>query len=275
MLTLLPPQVRRLVPPVVVRNVDFLDVCAGRARPTKWAIMMGLSSIASDSEYGPHMDITTDEGLALLVTCVCRTARGGLMLMGPKCSSWVWVCRFSSQRSVENPLGDATRDFVRQGNCLNACCSLVCRIAWALGVSWVIEQPSSSLFFATPLMQAVVADCQARRIAFPMSNFGHPACKQTVLVGTASWLPTFCGGVAGLEPAVEAPAVRRAPKSKAKAALVRPAPKAKAKVGLVRRLGVQSGQQRVRGIPELSASQVYPARFALAIVRAHWPERVP
>ena len=270
MLDILPPQVRLLVPPVVVRNIDFLDVCAGRARPTKWAMMMGLTSAALDVESGPHMDITTDEGLALLVTCVCRVVHGGLVLIGPQCSSWVWMSRFSSKRSPENPLGAASREKVRKGNCLNARCSLVCGIASSLGVPWVIEQPSSSLFFATPQMQALVGICEARRIVFPMSHFGHPTCKRTVLVGTASWLPTFYGGDAGLEPAMG-----RTPKARTKAALVRRAPKAKAKVRLVRRLGVQNGQQRVRGTPELSASQVYPARFALAVVRAHWPERVP
>ena len=251
----LPPAVRAMIPPIVVRNFRFLDVCAGRARITKWAMLHGMLGAAVDSNYGDHMDICSDIGFALLVTCLLRVVVGGLMFLGPRCSSWVWMSRFVSRRSRRKPLGNKRRPFVAEGNKLNVRCGLACAIASMIQVDWVIEQPASSLFFDTPLMKGVIKFNAARKITFPLSEYGHPALKMTMLVGTAAWLSTF------------APRKRLCPKAKAKTKA-----KAKAKVSLVRRLA----GQRVRGEPAaLKGSQVYPARFALAVVAAHWPHESP
>ena len=49
---------------VVVRNFAFLDICAGKARITKWAQAAGLTGIAIDQEYAEHMNINSAEGFA-------------------------------------------------------------------------------------------------------------------------------------------------------------------------------------------------------------------
>ena len=133
-------------PLVVVRNFDFVDICAGKARITKWALTAGLTGAALDREYGEHTDLNTDIGLALAIVCVLRMVQGGLVFLACKCSSWVWMSRSSTQRSQDNPLGNQSAPSVIEGNMLNLHCSLLCCIAHRCLSKWVVEQPESSLF---------------------------------------------------------------------------------------------------------------------------------
>ena len=47
----------------------------------------GLVGVAIDSEYAAHMDINTDEGLALTMLCLLRLVQGGLVFLACNCSS--------------------------------------------------------------------------------------------------------------------------------------------------------------------------------------------
>ena len=113
-MSLLPPDVRNLLPErlVVLRNWDVFDCCAGAARIAKWAILGGLSGVALDSAYGAHMDFNMAGGMAVAFLCLVRIVVGGLLFMGPKCSSWVWVNRGTAKRSLANVWG--ARDFVSE-----------------------------------------------------------------------------------------------------------------------------------------------------------------
>ena len=79
---LLPVSVAALIPAVVVRNIHLLDVCAGKARISRWAMLHGLTAAAVDFEYDDHMDINSDIGLALLIILALRVVLGGLIFMG-------------------------------------------------------------------------------------------------------------------------------------------------------------------------------------------------
>ena len=137
---------------VVLRNLHFLDVCAGKAGITRWATLGGLQGCAYDRSYGPHMDMNTDEGLALALILLFRVQPGGLLFIAAQCSSWVWISRSRTGRTKENPEGDYSKPHVAEGNALNSRTALLCTIASAIGAFWVIEQPASSLFFATACM---------------------------------------------------------------------------------------------------------------------------
>ena len=267
---------------VVLRNWQFLDVCAGKARITKWAMTAGLFGAAIDQTYGAHMNINTNEGFALLLLCLLRVCSGGLMIIAAQCSSWVWLSRSTSGRSTENPHGDVSKQFVRDGNLLNVRCSVVCAIAHMVGVLWVIEQPASSLFFNVEAMREVIKFCKAVRVHFFMDQFGHPAKKGTVLVGTAPWLEAFGTRVGGESPPAQLPrslcsssvGCGSVPKAKRqnKARSKGPKVKAKAKALALAHRSKLNGKQQVTGQRRaLKESQVYPAKFALAVVKQHWP----
>ena len=58
----IPARIRALLgcidkPLIVIRNLNPVDICAGKARITKWALSAGQYCVAIDKEYGDHMDI--------------------------------------------------------------------------------------------------------------------------------------------------------------------------------------------------------------------------
>jgi hypothetical protein len=53
-------------------------------------------------------DLLSTRGFILALQLVRRVKRGGLIMAGPPCSSWVFMNRATSCRSWVNPLGDRT-----------------------------------------------------------------------------------------------------------------------------------------------------------------------
>ena len=194
---LIPTPIQELIgcsgnaPLVVLRNLLFLDICAGRARIARIASAAGLCGVAIDREYSVHMDLNTCAGFALAVLLLLRTQPGGLLFLAAQCSSWVWVARSHTGRSKANPRGHETKPVVAEGNSLNDRAAHLCYIASMLQVVWVIEQPASSLFFDTDRMSSVIKYCGATRVHLWLYDYGHSARKGTVFVGTAAWLPVF------------------------------------------------------------------------------------
>ena len=145
-------------PLIVNRNLDLVDLFAGKARIARWATLAGLHAIAIDKLYGEHMDILTPVGLALIVLLVLRIKVGGLLAAGPQRSSWVKVNRSATKRSKKNPLGANPIDrsqSVLDGNATNSSMALLCYLGIVLSWDWLIEQPQSSLFFETQMMKAL------------------------------------------------------------------------------------------------------------------------
>ena len=289
-MSLLPESVRKLLgcltdPLVVVRDLDLFDVCAGQARLSRWALLGGLKSIALDRDYSPIMDINTDEGLSIALAFLLRVRPGGLCFIGAQCSSWVWLSRSTTKRSIENPYGNTSFNRVAEGNLLNCRVAVLCMIAITCGVFFVIEQPASSLFFSTAEMLHVLGRCAAVFRKFKMGDYGHPAQKDTILAGTAPWLKTFGSEVDFLGKRIIPRAAATdtftgKAKDKGKAnAKGKAQAKGKAKAHPKTPLAVhwvQNGLVKVRGKREyLKASQVYPAKFAATVVKAHFPKAFP
>ena len=250
---LIPEQVREILtctgdsPLVVLRNLDLVDICAGKARITRWALWANLQAVAIDRSYSPHLDINSNTGYAIALTAVLRTKpRTGLIFMGPQCSSWVWISRGTTQRSCENPDGHDGVQSVMEGNELNLRVGLMCMIATKLGIPWIIEQPSSSLFFETDTFKSVILATNAQRVHINLGDYGHLTRKPTLLLGTVPWLQTLA----------RPPGTHAARRSKSVALVM---------------VKVEGGKRRVTGKRKfLKASQVYPVRFAGAIVKKHW-----
>ena len=287
-IAMLPGPVRRLLPSplVVIRNLWLVEACAGVARIVNWATRAGLPAVAYDVKYGQHMNCLTDDGFALLFVAICRVRAGGLFFIAPQCSSWVWLSRSSTGRSSQNPDGRTNVRCVVDGNRLNLVTSLLCMIATALGVLWIVEQPSSSLFFLTQHMRFAVEHCAATKLHTWLGGFGHPMSKPTLLVGTPPWLsglhcPKPGGGGKGKCAGQSMQCKGKSKdnhkgKSKAKAGHIIPKTKAKANSGAQARLGYVvhgEGLRKVTGDKGcIQASQVYPARFALQVVHLLKPD---
>jgi len=64
----------------------------------------GKTNIKNDlpSKNQQHTDADQDEGFALTIGLVLRIQEGGLLFLGPECSSWTWINRGTSGRKKDN-----------------------------------------------------------------------------------------------------------------------------------------------------------------------------
>ena len=254
-------------PLIVNRNLDLVDLFAGKARIARWATLAGLHAIAFDKLYGEHMNILTPVGLALIVLLVLRIKVGGLLAAGPQCSSWVWLCRKVTKRSKTNPLGAKSKQLVADGNATNSSMALLCYLGSLLSWDWLIEQPQSSLFFETQMMKAVkesianVSTCYLK-----LGSFGHATQKVTILMGTNNIVQKLKN-----EEQLKDQQAKR-PKDSKKTRKKPSKKKAKKPASLVNIRIRTNGTKAVTGkTANLQMSAIYPVQYALAICRLQWP----
>ena len=77
-------------------------------------------------------------------------------MTGIVCSSWVYICRGTSGRKRWKPLGDQSKDFVKNGNLMVSRLAVILRILHAKGVFVIVEQPASSLMIYHPRLQGLI-----------------------------------------------------------------------------------------------------------------------
>ena len=145
-------------------------------------------AIAITKAYNEKMDFATEYGFAIVFLLLLRVKPGGLLFAGIQCSSWVWMNSATFQRTPENIWGNEATKGVWNGNNLNRHMAILGKVASQIGVTWLVEQPSSSKFFSTPNMLSCIETCDAKHVHFNMSAFGHVMLKPTVIMGTASWM---------------------------------------------------------------------------------------
>lgn len=91
------------------------------------------------------MDILSPTGFAFAIKLAMQTCRGGFAWFAPVCSTWVWVSRYSTNRSAIYPMGNPGQPCVTDANVMISRVVLLVSIFLARGCWVVIEQPSSSL----------------------------------------------------------------------------------------------------------------------------------
>ena len=250
----------------VLRDIDIVDVCAGRARVTCWARHAQLQAVAIDRAYGEHLDICTEEGFAIVILLVLRIKENGLMMAAPQCSSWIWINKHIHKRKRDNVVGDTSIPTVVEGNMLNQRVALLAGICSLNGVHWMIEQPGSSQFFQTACMTSVIEKTNAKRVWTWLGAFGHPSPKPTLLYGTAPFMSALRRSNYADSEAAGLPANVGKPTAQLKAGTH--------SAKLVTVVTKDDGTRKVTGSKQaLQLSQVYPACFALEVVKLGWPEK--
>ena len=63
-----------------------------------------------------------------------RLKENSLVILAPPCSSWVFMSRSTSGRSIDNPLGDPDRKLVAQGNEIISRPRVYMSVCWNAGV---------------------------------------------------------------------------------------------------------------------------------------------
>ena len=113
------------------------------------------------------------------------------------CSSWVWICRSTTKRSIAFPLGIEPRcKAVEAGNIMVS--NMAVLLLWALAkkVSWVVEQPGTSLMFEHPRLKQVKDAMRSStdpRFQWTteticMGAHGANSSKPTMLVASSPWI---------------------------------------------------------------------------------------
>ena len=168
-----------------------------------------------DIKYGESCNLLTDAGLLWAMLLLLRIARSGYTHFGTPCRSWIVLSRSFTQRSSYLPAGprrsqctDKQWHYLQEHNRLGELSAYLIKTARALGHSFTLEQPNSSLLFDfTPMSLALDS---APIIAFSMGEFGGSSPKPLRLCGTVPWLRQLRALYLARKAKVAAPAHRLA-----------------------------------------------------------------
>ena len=174
---------------------DCVETFAGHRAVTLAMRRSGLqaSSFEVDCEkhahgHGVHCNWLSAHGFLHALTLAMSLRDGGQSTNAPVCSSWTWINRSTSQRSVGKPLGAASeRQSVAEGNEMVARLMLYVFCLAARGAWWVVEQPAQSLLEKHPRVQAWCATRLLWRVPIRMGEFGAETETPTWLYSAHWW----------------------------------------------------------------------------------------
>ena len=169
----------------------FVEFSAGSGMLTLQCLVKGLQGCGLDKCFGPWQDNRTPDGLRLWLHELAMTAQGALTWWGTECSSFSAMCKFGSQRSVENAfLGVTTTnddlDFVHRGNVQMTITSLLVLLSHLLGNACVLEQPLGSVMPLAPPLSTVLHFIGASRETTWHASFGAASAKPLQLISNSS-----------------------------------------------------------------------------------------
>ena len=116
-----------------------------------------------------------------------------LAWFGTVCSSWIWIAKESTRRSLRNPRGNMQVSSMLEDNKIVARTAVMILICYSKSVSWVLEQPARSLMTHHPAM-VWVGKCVRSLLGLPwwnfstyMGAFAGETVKPHTLYGCSPW----------------------------------------------------------------------------------------
>ena len=139
-------------------------------------------------------DMLTIAGFVNAIALILRLQPGGLVWFGIVCSSWVWLSRGSTRRSIVNPSGNTARSCVRMGNVMTSRVMLLYEIASKLGHLVILEQPTSSLMHLYHHFQDLLDIVHVWRCRVCLGFFGGET-EKPIFLSSCLWpYPPPCLG---------------------------------------------------------------------------------
>ena len=179
------------------RDLGIVELFAGCAAMSAAFDAFNVPVFSYDIKYSPEHDFTTVAGFALAIVLALRVAVNGVLWMGPKCSTWVWMALSHTKRALANDWqGNDEREDVRKANLTNRRVQFLIALAQWRRLVWCVEQPGRTCFFKPEKMMAVLTNVQAARVWLWLGAYGHDMLKPTV-VFCARW------GAPGIFKAIE------------------------------------------------------------------------
>ena len=224
-----------------VEPLKCADIFSGTGNMAAAFGAFGMLSSTFEKQNDPEgQDVTTDKGMGILLYMIARVEPGGIVWLGPPCSSWVWLSRSTTKRSASKVEGDTTVPSVAEANAIANIVADIMRVCHALGVFYVVEQPRTSLLFDYSPMRSALDETTALHVALNLGQAGATSQKPLTLWGTAPWLRSLAG------------TIRRRPMLSTTRPLTD------------RRGGTVNGRKAA-----LSASASYPRTFCCIVARLH------
>ena len=161
----------------------------------------GLSFELKDS---PDQNILSDVGWQLLMMHCMRAKCSSTALIGIVCSTWLWVCKGSTGRCDDQPMGNMSSKPTQAANTMVSRALLLISFLACRRCFFIVEQPSASSL-ASHTRFAWLEDLwvkladkyqhmqwwQMRQLTTWLGLFGHESCKPTKLWGTPPWMPSL------------------------------------------------------------------------------------
>ena len=104
-----------------------------------------FSTLTYDIKDSIAQNILSDEGFEFLLKYIHRVRRTGIVVLAPVCSSFCWLFRSTSGRSIIEPLGNDGVPSVSDGNIMVSRVCLLLHWILSKGSVFVLEQPLGSI----------------------------------------------------------------------------------------------------------------------------------
>ena len=226
--------------------LDGAELFAGVAAVTAGMRAQKLTCIPFEIKLSRHMDMLSTTGFGLALTLILRMGMSGrgLLWMAPVCSSWIFMSMGTTMRSRWTPEGDTSVACVKDGNIMVCRCVLLAALAHALNLTWIIEQPSSSVMVYHPRMQWLAKfACMYWVGGIHMGAYGGDSQKTLKLYSNEQWIEQL---------------YKKLPSEQ------------KFTNNTVTKSYLNSnGEKKVTGGKGLKATQAYPLPFGMAVGRAY------
>ena len=179
-------------------SIDFIEFFSGCGQIRDAMIRRGHNACGYDiGDHSTYENLNGAHGLLCAIQLMRLLRTHGGLHWATVCSSWVWICRKTSKRSLAFPLGIPPQcKSVLAGNMMVS--NMAVLTLWALSkkCSWVLEQPATSLMFQHPRLKqakAILATINDPRFSFTavdmcMGAFGSNSNKPSALVASSPWI---------------------------------------------------------------------------------------
>ncbi len=227
-------------------ELDFGELFAGAGAVHRHLQDLGYRGRAMDQVYCKGHDILQPLGMLAAIRIACSIKPGGLLWLAPPCSTWVWLTRGSTGRSL-TALGDFTLPAVIEQNALVERVMLLCELVHRRGGHYIIEQPASSVLWSYP---AVAQMLKRHGLQGPtvldFGAYGGSSIKPTHLWGTAPYLAQLSRRCTAADKVrLEAEGVQT-----------------------TNRYVDNAGRKRCQGTSDLKGTQAYPENWGVAHAHA-------
>ena len=139
---------------VTDRDLASVELFSGGPSINRAMRDAGYSAATFDKRDHPLEDLTTHAGFHKALGLVVRLRFAGMCWAAPVCSSWVWVGRYQTERTSNNPASNKINMSVNMANRMVFTCLLLL-VAFARGAYIYVEQPLSSLLPHIPVAKAL------------------------------------------------------------------------------------------------------------------------